>query len=174
MDLFDSGVALAGNASLTGIVKYDDNTKQVKLIGSDVISGVSGIEIINSKYALILSSGVYYRYCLDDDSIVEVDSDTTSQFLLSLSISENEMLFTGKQNYCGVFLYNAEQNTLRTLYNPNDNYAVYSNYRIYDNGNILFYNWSESYRVVYIASTKTAEAYDSSKDYNTYIGEINE
>jgi len=174
MELFDSGVALAGNGSLAGIVKYDDNTKQVKLIGSDVISSVSGIEIINSKYALILSSGVYYRYCLDDDSLVEVDSDTNAQFLLALSISENEIVFTGKQNYCGVYFYNAEENTLRTLYNPNNDFAVYEYYRIYDNGNILFYNWSETYRVVYIASTKTAEVYKSSIDYNTYTGANNE
>ena len=129
---------------------------------------------VNSKYALILSSGVYYRYCLDDDSIVEVDSDTSSQFLLNFSLSENEMLYTGKQNYCGVFLYNAEQNTLRTLYNPNDNFAVYSEYIMYDNGNILLHDDLGSNKIVYIANTKTVEMYNSSIDYNTYTGANNE
>lgn len=174
MGVFDSGIALAGNASLAGILKYDDNTKQHTLIENENITGVTSINIINSKYALILSSGVYYRYCVEDDSIVAVDSDTSSQFLLSLSISENEMLFTGKQNYCGLFMYDAEQNTLRTLFNPNDNMAVYGYYKMYDNGNILFHDWSESDRVVYIASTKTAEEYRSNIDYNTYTGETNE
>ena len=94
MGLFDSGIAIAGNASLAGLVKYDDNTKQVKLIGADVISSISGIEIINSKYALIHDSGRYLRYCVEDDTLVEVDSDTTSHFSLQMPISENEILFT--------------------------------------------------------------------------------
>ena len=174
MGVFDSGIALAGNTSLAGILKYNDNTKQCTLIENEKITGVTSIKIVNSKYALILSSGVYYRYCLDDDSIVEVDSDTTSQFLLNFSLSENEMLYTGKQNYCGVFLYNAEQNTLRTLYNPNDDYAVYSEYIMYDNGNILLHDDLGSNKIVYIANTKTVEMYNSSIDYNTYTGANNE
>lgn len=175
MALLDSGVALAGNQNSTGILKYDDNTKEKVLLTHADITGIVNINIVNSKYAIITSTdNKHYRYCLDDDSIVEVDSDTNSHFLMGLLVSENEMVFVGKQNYCGIFLFDAEQNTIRTLYNPDNDLAVYAYYTIYDNGNILFYNWSETYKVVYIASTKTAELYKSGIDYNTYTGANNE
>lgn len=174
MSKFNSGIALAGNASLAGIVKYDDNTKELKFVEIPDISGVTNIIIVNEKYALIRGSDKYFRYCVEDDSLLEVDSDTNSIFLMSVSISENELLLTGKQAYCGLFLYDAEENTLRTLYNPNYEYAVYSKYEMYDNGNILFSDSQGNYKVVYIAHTKTAELYNKNIDYNTYTGENNE
>lgn len=174
MALFDSGVALAGNQNLTGILKYDDNTKQTKLIEIADISGITGIQIVNSKYAMILAGTRYFRYCIEDDSIEEIFFETRVEFWMGVLVSENEMVFTGKQNYCGIYLYNAEENTLTMLYNPNYNYAVYSKYSVYDNGNILFQDSSGNNKAVYIASTKTAEAYNKNIDYNTYTGANNE